>query len=248
MHTSLVCATVSAMVEEDIRYVREVRPLDFPDGDPEWHMGETTEHQLLCEVLRDLLRMATRDQMVCSDQFVYFDAANPRRKCAPDAFVKLGTPWAPVKSWRTWERGVPELCIEVLSPDEFEKLTLEEKLARFLSMGVPEVIAFDPDGTPGERLLAWDRIQGDLIERKVEDERTPLPYPRDGVCCRTRFAPQSSRSATPLGSRKRCTRANPCRSRTHCKGKRTNGNRTSQADYRSNLNESLCIPWLYPWM
>jgi hypothetical protein len=161
------------MVADDIQYVREVRPLEFPDGDPEWHMGETTEHQLLCEVLRDLLRMAVSDQMVCSDQFVYFDAANPARKCAPDAFVKLGTAWAPVKSWRTWERGVPELCIEILSPGEFEKLTLEEKLARFLAMGVPEVVAFDPDGKPGSRLLAWDRIQGDLVERKVENECTP---------------------------------------------------------------------------
>jgi Uma2 family endonuclease len=161
------------MVTPVIRYLREVSPVDFPGTDPEWEMGETTQHQLLCEVLRSLLRMATHDQMVCSDQFVYFDGSDPQRKCAPDAFVKLGRPWAPIRSWKTWEDGVPELCIEVLSPRELEKLTLKEKLKRFHTIGVPEVIVFDPEGVGRRRLRAWDRIDGDLVERIVEGERTP---------------------------------------------------------------------------
>jgi Uma2 family endonuclease len=183
MHTSIIrgraCvtkdarATMVVMVTDSIRYVREVRPVDFSGTDPEWEMGETTQHQLLCEVLRSLLRMATNEQMVCSDQFVYFDASDPKRKCAPDAFVKLGRPWAPIRSWKVWEDGVPELCVEVLSPREFENLTLDEKLARFHAIGVPEVVAFDPDGKPGQRLRAWDRVTGDLIERVVEHEQTP---------------------------------------------------------------------------
>jgi Uma2 family endonuclease len=173
MHTSSAFAIVPVMVADSIRYVREVRPVDFPGTDPEWLSAETTQHQLLCEVLRSLLRTATNEQMVCSDQFLYFDGSNPKRKCAPDAFVKLGKPWAPVRSWKTWEDGVPELCIEVLSPSEFENLTLEEKLARFHAIGVPEVIAFDPDGVVGARLKAWDRLDGDLVERVVEQERTP---------------------------------------------------------------------------
>jgi Putative restriction endonuclease len=173
MYTSVVGANMTVMVTEAIKYLREVKPIEFPGSDPEWEMGETTKHQLLCEVLRSILRRATGDQMVCSDQFVYFDAADPKRKCAPDAFVKLGTPWGHVTSWKTWEDGVPELCIEVLSPREFEKLTLAEKLKRFHTIGVQEVIAFDPDGNLGARLRAWDRIEGDLVERKIEGERTP---------------------------------------------------------------------------
>jgi Uma2 family endonuclease len=173
MHASWTDATVEIMVTPPIRYLREVQPVDFPGTDPEWEMGETTQHQLLCEVLRSLLRIASNDQMVCSDQFLYFDGSDPQRKCAPDAFVKLGTPWAPVRSWKTWEDGVPELCVEVLSTNEFEKLTLKEKLKRFHAAGVPEVVAFDPQGVVGTRVRAWDRIDGDLVERVVENERTP---------------------------------------------------------------------------
>ncbi|MBL8608392.1 MAG: hypothetical protein JNL38_13795, partial [Myxococcales bacterium] len=54
-----------------------------------------------------------------------------------------------------------------------EKLTLEEKLARYHRIGVPEVIVFDPMAPAGTRLRAWDRIDGDLVERVVEDERAP---------------------------------------------------------------------------
>jgi Uma2 family endonuclease len=169
----LVQATMEIMVIPPIHYVREIKPVAFPETDPEWEMGESTQHQLLCEVLRSLLRIATNEQMVCSDQFLYFDGSNPKRKCAPDAFVKLGMPWAPIRSWKIWESGVPELCVEVLSPSEFENLTLEEKLARFHIIGVPEVVAFDPDGRVGERLRAWDRVDGDLVERVVQEERTP---------------------------------------------------------------------------
>lgn len=32
---------------------------------------------------------------------------------------------------------------------------------------------FDPDAAPGQRLRVWDRIEGDLVERAVEDDRTP---------------------------------------------------------------------------
>jgi hypothetical protein len=111
---------------------------------------------------------------VGSDQFVYFDASSPKRKCAPDAFVKLGAKQTSFPSWKTWEKGVPELCVEILSPSETEeKLPLGEKLARFLAMGVAEVVAYDVEGEPGARLRAWDLVDGALVERVVEGEATP---------------------------------------------------------------------------
>ncbi len=138
-------------------------------------MSESTRHQLLCEVLRKILRQAAGDSATAgSDQFVYFDASNPKRKCAPDGYVKLGVPYHKVYSWKTWKTGVPELCVEILSPsDTEEKLTLDEKLRRFHTMGVSEVVTFNVDAPKGQRLRAWDLIEGDLVERKIDGERTP---------------------------------------------------------------------------
>ena len=156
----------------NVRHVRPVRPIDFPSSDPEWDMGQTGAHHRLCETLYAVLRSALGpDNLVAADQFLYFDASDPRSKCAPDALVKLGTPSRLVPVWKTWEDGTPDLCVEILSTSDHEKLTLEEKLRRYHAIGVPEVIAYDPSAEPGARLRAWDRIDGDLVERVVEDER-----------------------------------------------------------------------------
>src|SRR5260221_7290497 len=78
------------------------------------------------------------------------------------------------ESWKVWEKGAPEIAIEVLSPsDSPETLPFAEKLARYHAVGVRELFAFDVDGDPGKRLRAWDRIDGVLAERIVEGERTP---------------------------------------------------------------------------
>lgn len=162
--------------ERGIRYVRPIEPLHFPSSDPEWEMSESHRHGRLCELLYDLLRRALPDEEAClgTDQFVYFDASNARKKCAPDAFVKLGAKAEPTSVWLTWKRGAPELCVEILSPsDTKEKLALPEKLRRFHAIGVSEVVAFDVDAQPGSRLRAWDMVDGDLVERVIEDERTP---------------------------------------------------------------------------
>jgi Uma2 family endonuclease len=158
-----------------IRYMRPIRPLHFPASDPEWDMGEGKRHQLLCELLRQILTTAAgAGSSVGSDQFLYFDASNPKRKCAPDGFVKLGVPDELFDTWKTWEKGTPELCVEILSPsDTREMLPLEEKLARFHIMGVAEVVAFDVEAPIGKRLRAWDLVDGDLVERIVENESTP---------------------------------------------------------------------------
>ena len=91
----------------------------------------------------------------------------------PDAFVKLGTPDTRFDTWKTWQGGTPDLCVEIVSPSDKEKQTLDEKLERFHAMGVAEVVAFDPDGAPGRRLRAWDLVDGDLVERVVDAEATP---------------------------------------------------------------------------
>ncbi len=156
------------------RHLRPVKPLAFPASDPEWEMGETRRHGRLCDLLFLVLRSACGDgSTVGKDNFVYWDASDPRKKCAPDAFVKLGVPERDFDSWKSWEHGAPELCVEIVSPSDAEKLTWEEKMERYLALGILELVAFDPDALAGRRLRAWDRIDGDLVERVVEQESTP---------------------------------------------------------------------------
>jgi len=159
----------------DIQHLRPVQPLHFPSSQPEWDLGQSTRHVSLCKMLNDILLGAvTRNDSVGWDQFLYFDASSPRRCLAPDGMVKLGVPQEEFESWKTWERGTPELGIEISSPsDTPETLSFQEKHERYHAAGVRELVVFDVDGPVGKRLRAWDRIDGDLVERVVRDEVTP---------------------------------------------------------------------------
>jgi hypothetical protein len=77
-------------------------------------------------------------------------------------------------SWKTWEQGgVPELAVEIVSPNEGDGVTWDEKLARYFELGVKELVRFDPEEPEGRRLRVWDRVEGDLVERVIADDRTP---------------------------------------------------------------------------
>ena len=138
-------------------------------------MPESKRHKRLCALLYAVLAhgYAARHSLG-SDQFVYFDRKTKQRCLAPDAFVKLGTPDTDFKTWSTWEGGIPEVCVEILSPsDTKEKLTFRTKLARYRALGTQELVSFNVDAPAGSRLRAWDRIEDDLVERVVDHETTP---------------------------------------------------------------------------
>ena len=167
---------VTSLRARSLQHVRPVVPLHFPESEPESErMGQSGRHYLMCKALYEILRAAAGDEHTVScDAFVYFDAANPERKLAPDGAVKLGVPQHVFDSWKTWERGAPELAFEILSPsDSPERWTFEEKLRRYRALGVSELVVFHVDGEPGSRLRVWDRIDGDLVERTVSGEATP---------------------------------------------------------------------------
>lgn len=138
-------------------------------------MPESKRHRILCGQLFELLtRLVAPANAVGSDQFVYFDAEHPKRCVAPDAFVKLGVRDWNFRSWKTWEHGAPELCVEILSPsDTREYLTFSQKLSRYRKLGVRELVVFNFDVPAGKRLRVYDRIANDLVERVVARERTP---------------------------------------------------------------------------
>jgi Uma2 family endonuclease len=138
-------------------------------------MPQSRRHRFLCGALHDMVRaVCVPENTVGADQFVYFDASNPKRCLAPDGFVTLGVRDHDFRSYDVWKEGTPHVAFEVLSPsDSPERLPFEEKLRRYHALGIQELVAIDVDGEPGARLRVWDRIDGDLVERVVTDEKTP---------------------------------------------------------------------------
>jgi Uma2 family endonuclease len=149
-----------------LRYVRAPVPLHFPT---EAEMPETTIHLVLRTFLFQLLRFAFGESCsVGSDQFVYWRASDPKTCLAPDAFVKLGLKNAHFDSWKTWERGAPELAVEIVS--DSDRGEWEDKVERYRDLGVRELVRFDPAASAGKRIRIWDRVQEDLVERALDEE------------------------------------------------------------------------------
>ena len=167
---------VSTTRASSLRHVRPVRPLRFPEQEPEdERMPQGRRHRYLCNALHEMLRaVCVPEHTVGDDQFVYFDASNPRRCLAPDSFVTLGVPDHDFDAYKVWDEGTPDVAFEILSPsDSPERWTFEEKLLRYHALGVRELVVFQVDADSGARLRVWDRIDEDLVERVVTGDTTP---------------------------------------------------------------------------
>jgi Uma2 family endonuclease len=120
-------------------------------------------YQLLCDHLE-------LDAIVGSDQFVYYDAGDPSRCVTPDVYVQLKPSAGKIRSWKTWERGSPDVGVEIVSPSDAPQLPWSEKLRRYQSLGVHELVRFHPEARPGEPMLRiWDRVEGGLLERDLKE-------------------------------------------------------------------------------
>jgi len=136
---------------------------------------ESKRHLLLRTLLFQLLKYHFADRAcVGSDQFVYWNARDPKRSLAPDVFLRMGTKDDTFDSWKTWERGTPELAIEIVSESDAKGSTWDDKLERYHELGVTELVRFDSDAPEGHRLTVWDRLENDLVERRVEADATPV--------------------------------------------------------------------------
>jgi Uma2 family endonuclease len=126
---------------------------------------ETRRHLGLRTALFQILEAAFADRAVIgSEQFVYWDPTDPKACCAPDVMVRVGEPDAPFDSWKVWERGAPQLAIEVISASDADYAPWERKLERYRHVGVRELVRFDPDDAE-EPLRIWDLLDGDAVER-----------------------------------------------------------------------------------
>jgi hypothetical protein len=146
------------------RYLRPPVPLFFPSDE---EVPELKLHLLLRTALFQLIRLALGHRVIVgSDQFVYFDAANPNRRLAPDVLVWVGAPDQLFDNWKVWERGAPHIAVEIVSPSDKPPGPWGAKLERYKQCGVKELVRFDPESKTAP-LRLWDRIDGDLVERDL---------------------------------------------------------------------------------
>ena len=156
--------------EQRFEYVRKIKPLHFP---VEAKVPESKRHFAQRTALYQLLEFFLRGRAeVGSDQFMYYDASNPRACLAPDVYLKLDAEPSEITSWKTWERGTPDLAVEMTSRSDAPDEAWEPKLARYHSLGIRELVRFDSRGI--EPLRIWDYVDGDLAERRLEPD-SPAP-------------------------------------------------------------------------
>jgi len=146
---------------------RTLKDADFPSQEPfEEHVGETIRHLEARMALFLLTRTAHENISVGSDQFVYYDANDPKKCLAPDVFVKRNSRIKDFDTWLVWRRGAPDLAVEVVSVADRMKLSWKEKFGRYEACGVQELVRFDPcQIAPTPTMQVWDRINGQLVER-----------------------------------------------------------------------------------
>jgi len=152
------------------RYLRAPVPVHFPTSES---VPETGHHLRQRTTLWEVLGLAFRERATIGcDQFVYWDPTDPRQCLAPDAFVRLGVPNKPFPSWKVWERGAPEVAVEILSSSDKRDRDLDAKVDKYRRMGVRELVVFDSEHQP-PTLRVWDSVEGDLVERALDGSAAP---------------------------------------------------------------------------
>lgn len=163
--------TVRAAWAPRARYLEPSKPLVFPES------ADVPETQLHLD-LRTLLYQLLSDYLgethtVGSDQFVYWDASNPRRCIAPDVYVKCVPRSEPVRTWKVWERGAPDVAVEVTSDSDSKPGDWLEKFAFYQALGVRELVRLDLLTPHTPRLRVWNRVDEVLQERAVDNDVAP---------------------------------------------------------------------------
>jgi Uma2 family endonuclease len=134
----------------------------------EAQVPESKRHMALRTLLFQLLERAFAQRAaVGCDQFVYWDAQDPSACLAPDAFVRFGEQDDLFQSWKVWERGAPQVAVEIISESGASPQAWLEKLARYRNVGVSELVRFDTE-SERNKLRIWDLVQGNLVERPIE--------------------------------------------------------------------------------
>jgi Uma2 family endonuclease len=163
----------TGVIVDGRRYLRAPVPLRFPETEL---APESKRHLKQRTTLFQILELAFADRAAIGcDQFVSWDPTDPTQCLAPDAFVRLGAADDLFKSWKVWERGAPEVAVEILSDSDARDRDWDEKLQRYRRLGVQELVRFDPECDPPS-LRVWDAVDGDLVEREVTGRASRSRY------------------------------------------------------------------------
>lgn len=179
------------------RYLERPVPLVFPES------ADVPESQLHLD-LRTLLYWLLSEYLgethtVGSDQFVYWDAADPKCCTAPDVYVKCSPPGERVHVWKVWERGAPDVAVEIVSDSDASPYDWTNKLNVYQSLGVSELVRLDLVTENASKLRVWNRIDGVLTERVVDSQVAPsLVLDLDWVLAPAPFAGSSNTLALAL--------------------------------------------------
>jgi Uma2 family endonuclease len=146
-------------------YLRAPAQVRFPEAEL---VPETKRHLEQRTLLYQVLTLGFGDQAAIGcDQFVYWDPTDPRQCLAPDAFVRLGVRDEPFRVWKVWERGAPDVAVEILSESDERDRDFASKLEKYRRLGVRELVCFDSEREPAS-LRIWGAVDGDLVEREIE--------------------------------------------------------------------------------
>jgi len=146
-------------------YLRAPVPLHFPEAEL---VPESKRHLRQRTTLWQILDLEFREHAAIGcEQFVYWDPTDPRQCLAPDAFVRLGVPDEEFKTWKVWERGAPDVAVEILSESDERDRNFDAKLEKYRRLGVRELVCFDSEREPPS-LRVWEAVDGDLVERVVD--------------------------------------------------------------------------------
>ena len=155
-------------------YVEAPRPVHFPVQESlEEAVPETKRHLEARTTLYLLLKDAFAGRALGSEQFVYWDPRDPRKCLSPDAFLKMDCSDEAFDTWKVWERGAPDIAVEIVSASDKSASDWAEKLERYEGCGVRELVRFDPDD-PSRPIRVWDRVSGSLLERDKDDPHLPV--------------------------------------------------------------------------
>ena len=162
----------STAFEMDLVDGESPRPLVFPASEPP---GEKVSESKRHLENRTLLYLLLKEHLAStcalgSEQFVYYDAQNPRRCLSPDLFVKRDFPDDLFDVWKTWERKAPELGVEIVSEFDRRDGEWQQRFGRYQDAGFQEVVRFDEANTAA-KIRVWDRMDGKLVERAQTDPK-----------------------------------------------------------------------------
>lgn len=128
-------------------------------------MPEGADHKLRVFSLYESVRLALADRaLVASDMFLYWDPTDPKSCLAPDLAVRVGSPPALLRTWKTWEHGAPHVGVEIVSEWDRRRQPFARQLERYRRAGIAEVVRFDVEDVECP-IRSWDLLDGDLVER-----------------------------------------------------------------------------------